>query len=71
MFLLTRGLWLIVVEVVLISFILAQSYQMTLLTVFWMIGCCMMLLAGLVWLPRWLQLALAFGDDCRPLYYFR
>ncbi len=71
MFLLTRGLWLIIVDVLLISFILTQSYQMTLLTVFWMIGCSMLLLAGLMWLPRWLQLALALimiaGHDALPV----
>lgn len=70
-FLFTRGLWLIVVDVLLISFILTQSYQMTVLTVFWMIGCSMLLLAGLVWLPRWLQLALALimiaGHDALPV----
>lgn len=69
-FLLTRGLWLIAVEVLLISFILSQGYDMTLLTVFWMIGCCMILLAGLVWLPRWLQLAIVLimivGHDALP-----
>lgn len=69
-FLLTRGLWLIVVDALLISFILTQAYDMTVLTVFWMIGCCMMLLAGLVWLPRWLQLSIALimivGHDALP-----
>jgi uncharacterized membrane protein len=69
-FLLARGLWLIVVDALLISFILTQGYDMTVLTVFWMIGCCMMLLAGLVWLPRWLQLTGALvmivGHDALP-----
>src|SRR5438046_793420 len=40
-FLLTRGLWLIVVEILLISFILTQGYQLTLLEVIWTIGCSM------------------------------
>jgi uncharacterized membrane protein len=61
MFLLTRGLWLIAVEILLISFILTQGYQMTLLAVIWMIGCSMILLAALVWLPRWLQIALSLA----------
>lgn len=69
-FLLARGLWLIVVDVLLISFILTQGYDMTVLTVFWMIGCCMILLAGLVWLPRCLQLTIALvmiaGHDALP-----
>ncbi|MCB2378998.1 heparan-alpha-glucosaminide N-acetyltransferase domain-containing protein [Hymenobacter sp. BT635] len=60
-FLLTRGLWLILLEVVLLTFILAWSYQLTLLLVIWAIGAGMVLLAGLLWLPRWLLVALAFG----------
>jgi uncharacterized membrane protein len=60
-FLLTRGLWLIVVEIFLISFILTQGYQLTLLEVIWAIGCSMILLAGLVWLPRWIQITLALA----------
>jgi uncharacterized membrane protein len=60
-FLFTRGLWLILVEIFIISFILTWSYQMTLLTVFWAIGCSMILLAALIWLPGWLQLLLALA----------
>ncbi|MGC4037279.1 MAG: heparan-alpha-glucosaminide N-acetyltransferase domain-containing protein [Chitinophagaceae bacterium] len=71
-FLLTRGLWLIVAEIFIISFILTQGYQLTLLEVIWAIGCSMILLAGLVWLPRWLQLTLAlamiFGHDALPMF---
>jgi uncharacterized membrane protein len=60
-FLLTRGLWLIVVEVLVISFILTQAYQLTLLTVLWAIGCSMIFLAALVWLPRWFQIILSLA----------
>ena len=60
-FLLTRGLWLVVVEVLVISFILTQGYQLTLLEVIWAIGCSMILLAGLIWLPRWLQIVLSLA----------
>jgi uncharacterized membrane protein len=70
-FLVTRGLWLIVVEILVISFILTQGYQLTLLEVIWAIGCSMMLLAGLIWLPRWMQIILAlamiFVHDALPL----
>ncbi len=70
LFLLTRGLWLLVVEIFVISFILTQGYQLTLLEVIWSIGCSMILLAALVWLPRWLQIALALvmilGHDALP-----
>jgi uncharacterized membrane protein len=71
-FLLTRGLWLIAVEILVISFILTQGYQLTLLSVFWTIGCSMMLLAALVWLPRWLQIALSLimiaGHNAIPAF---
>lgn len=61
LYLLTRGLWLIVVEIFIISFILTQGYQMTLLEVIWAIGCSMVLLSALIWLPRWLQLFLSLA----------
>jgi len=70
-FLLSRGLWLIAVEMLVISFILTQGYELTLLEVIWAIGCSMILLAGIIWLPRWLQiimaLAMIFGHDALPL----
>ncbi|MGI4863081.1 MAG: DUF1624 domain-containing protein [Janthinobacterium lividum] len=59
-FLLTRGLWLILVEVVLLTFILSWSHDLILLLVIWAIGAGMVLLAGLLWLPRWLLVGLAF-----------
>jgi uncharacterized membrane protein len=70
-FLFTRGLWLIVVEILIISFILTQGYQLTLLEVIWTIGCSMILLAALVWLPRWLQIGLSLvmiaGHNALPV----
>lgn len=70
-FLLTRGLWLIVVEILLISFIITQGYQLTLLEVIWSIGCSMILLAALIWLPSWLQIFIALsiivGHNALPL----
>lgn len=69
-FLATRGLWLIAVEIFVISFIITQGYQLTLLEVIWAIGCSMLLLAGLIFLPRWLQITLALamilGHDALP-----
>jgi len=69
-FLLTRGLWLIVVEIFVISFIITQGYQLTVLEVIWAIGCSMILLAGFIWLPRWFQvllaLAIILGHDALP-----
>ena len=51
-FLLTRGLWLVVVEVVVISFFLQFAYQVILLQVIWVIGWSMVLLAAFIWIPR-------------------
>lgn len=71
LFLLSRGIWLVVVEIFVISFILTQGYQLTLLEVIWAIGVSMILLAGFIWLPRWLQITLALamicGHDALPL----
>lgn len=54
MFLFTRGLWLVLLEVTAVRFgwIPEPFYRFTLLQVFWAIGCSMVLLAPLVWLPR-------------------
>jgi uncharacterized membrane protein len=69
-FLLTRGLWLIVVELVIITFLLQWSHTMLLLEVIWAIGGGMVLLAGLVWLPRPLLVVVAalilLGHDALP-----
>jgi uncharacterized membrane protein len=53
LFLLKRGLWLIVVELVLMTFIFSFDiyYQNIVLQVIWAIGISMVILAGMVWLP--------------------
>lgn len=54
-FLVTRGMWLIFIEITLVSF----GWQFTLspftigLQVIWVIGASMIVMAGLVWLPLW------------------
>ncbi len=58
-FLVSRGVWLMVLEVTVLRFILSLdvSFQgkLIILTVFWMLGLCMVVLAALVHLPaRWL-----------------
>ncbi|MGO4700312.1 DUF1624 domain-containing protein [Dyella sp. 2RAB6] len=60
-FLLTRGLWLIFLDAVVMRFALQFNvdYQVTLLVVLWALGWAMIVLAGLIWLPRWL--VAAFG----------
>ena len=51
-FLLTRGLWLVFVELTLVHFAWTFSFSRPLLMVIWALGCSMVVLAGLVWLPR-------------------
>jgi uncharacterized membrane protein len=55
MFLLTRGFWLVLIELTLVrlAWTFNLSYDFILLQVIWVIGASMMLLAGLVFLPRW------------------
>ncbi|MEO6525548.1 MAG: heparan-alpha-glucosaminide N-acetyltransferase domain-containing protein [Gemmatimonadaceae bacterium] len=54
-FLVSRGLWLIVLELTVMRFLwqFNVDYQLTLLTVFWSLGWAMITLAALVWLPAW------------------
>jgi uncharacterized membrane protein len=70
-YLLTRGLWLIMLDLVVISFLLGWGYSMLVLQVIWVIGWGMVLLAGLLWLPRAGQAALAalilVGHDALPI----
>jgi uncharacterized membrane protein len=50
-FLLTRGLWLIFIEVTVVSFGWSFGFGMPIFQVIWVIGACMIALAGLQWLP--------------------
>ncbi|MEJ1237789.1 heparan-alpha-glucosaminide N-acetyltransferase domain-containing protein [Chryseolinea sp. T2] len=59
-FLLTRGLWLIVIELVVVTFLLQLSYQLILLQVIWVIGWSMILFSLIIRLPRKVIAALAF-----------
>jgi uncharacterized membrane protein len=61
-FLFTRGLWLIFLEIVVTCCFCLQfnfDYRVTLLLVLWSLGCAMMMLSALVYLPTWL--VTAFG----------
>lgn len=57
-FLVTRGLWLVVLELTLMQFAYNFSLSTSLpifLLVLWVLGACMIVLAGLIWMPiRWL-----------------
>ncbi len=52
-FLLTRGLWLIVLEIVVVRFVMQFNfdYRVTVLTVLWALGWSMVVLSALVYLP--------------------
>lgn len=52
-FLIKRGLWLIVIEIAVISFALTldPGYHFVMLLVFWSIGASMIILGLLIWLP--------------------
>src|SRR5215208_4200572 len=69
LFLLTRGLWLIVVELLIVNFAWTFdiTYSFRILQVIWAIGISMVALAGLILLPGWLMLvigiALVFGHN--------
>ena len=60
-FLFTRGLWLVLVELVIVNFAWTFdiTYSFRLLQVIWAIGLSMIILSGLVFLPK--QLILALG----------
>ena len=50
-FLLTRGLWLIFIEITVVSFGWSFNLGLPIFQVIWVIGACMIVLAGLLWLP--------------------
>jgi uncharacterized membrane protein len=54
-FLLRRGLWLVLIEFTLVRFAWTFNveYDFVIMQVIWVIGCAMIVLAGLVYLPRW------------------
>lgn len=60
-FLVTRGLWLIVLEITVMRFALQFNvdYHVTFLVVLWALGWAMIFLAALIWLPLWAIAAFA------------
>ena len=66
-FLVTRGLWLIVLELTVVRFGKDFSFSQVGMGVLWALGCSMIALAGLLYLPHWATaafgLALVFGHN--------
>jgi len=63
-FLLTRGLWLLVLEVTVFRCLAMQfnfDYRVTMLIVLWALGWAMIVLSALVYLPRWAVGAIAIA----------
>lgn len=62
-FLFTRGLWLVVLEVVLNNFLWNFDFHFGVLTfqVIWAIGACMMVMAALIHLPKYVLLVLGIA----------
>lgn len=55
LFLVSRGLWLIFLELVVMRFALQFNvdYQVTIITVLWALGWAMIALGAMIWLPGW------------------
>ncbi|MCG8463881.1 MAG: heparan-alpha-glucosaminide N-acetyltransferase domain-containing protein [Xanthomonadales bacterium] len=60
-FLLSRGLWLIIVELTLVNFSWQFGYGAAILQVIWVLGWSMIILAGLIYLPRWLIISIGLA----------
>jgi uncharacterized membrane protein len=61
-FLFTRGLWLIFLDLILFRCLFVQfnfDYHVTVITVLWALGCSMIVLSALIWLPP--SVVTAFG----------
>jgi len=75
-FLLSRGLWLIFVEAVIITFgwTFSNPAGMLILQVIWAIGISMIVMAALVWSPRWFILVfgllVVFGHNILDVAFF-
>lgn len=52
LFLVTRGIWLILIEIALMSPLVTHGYSLVLMGVFWVIGISMICMAGIIHLPQ-------------------
>ena len=57
--LLKRGMWLVLIQVTVISFMMQFAYNLIILEVIWVIGWSMIIMAVLIWLPRKVMAAVA------------
>lgn len=79
-YLLTRGFWLIILDVVVLRFAFFFNfyYDMTFFSILWMLGWCMVFMAGVIFLPYRVTLGIAlliivghdalFGLDLGPVW---
>ncbi len=52
-FLITRGIWLIFIELTILHFFMMFDFKFLLLQVLWVMGWSMIILSALIYLPRW------------------
>lgn len=60
-FLLKRGLWLILLEITLLNFFWTSGFHVIQLQVIWVIGVVFLIMAFLIYLPKWLNVAIAIS----------
>jgi uncharacterized membrane protein len=69
--LLKRGAWLILLQIFVLEFFMQLSFNFILLEVIWVLGWSMIVMAGLIWLPRWaiaiFAIAVIAGHDALPV----
>jgi len=74
-FLLSRGLWLVFLELTVITFSWRFDFNGIIMQVIWALGWCMVILAGLLWLPRRaiaaVGLLLVFGHNTLDGLHFK
>jgi uncharacterized membrane protein len=74
-FLVNRGLWLVALELTVVSFFWRFTFNDVNMQVIWALGWCMVILAGLLWLPRnaiaMVGLLMVFGHNAFDAVHFQ
>jgi uncharacterized membrane protein len=74
-FLASRGLWLVFLELTVVTFSWRFDFNGIIMQVIWALGWCMVILAGLLWLPRRaiaaIGLLLVFGHNAFDSLHFK